>query len=205
MRGSDAGGAVERRVLLLDNYDSFTFNVVQALQMLGATVEVRRNDRTTLEAVRAWGPTHLVVSPGPGRPEDAGLSLALIGAFAGGLPVLGICLGHQAIAQALGGRVIAARRLMHGKTSHVRHLGEATTLFDGLRSPLPVGRYHSLAVEAETLPEALHAVAWDEEGEIMALEHATWPLFGVQFHPESVLTPDGPALLSRFLDVETPA
>lgn len=198
-RGPGAGA----RVLLLDNYDSFTHNVLQALAVAGAEVIVARNDRTSVDEILEREATHLVISPGPGRPEAAGISVALIAACAGRLPILGVCLGHQAIAVAFGGRVGPAARLMHGKTSRIRHAG--TGLFAGAPMPMPVGRYHSLAVEAAGLPDCLRATAFDEEGEIMALEHVDLPIVGVQFHPESVLTPDGPALLGRFLQMRAGA
>lgn len=185
------------RVLLIDNYDSFTFNVVQGLAMLGADVVVRRNDVLDEAAAEALGPTHLVISPGPGRPEDAGVSPRLLRHFAGRVPVLGVCLGHQALAVAFGGTVGPAARLMHGKTSRVRHDGRG--LFEGLPSPVEVGRYHSLAVTA--VPDCLRvtAVTDDADAEIMALSHLSLPVHGVQFHPESVLTPCGQALLGNFL------
>jgi anthranilate synthase/aminodeoxychorismate synthase-like glutamine amidotransferase len=185
------------RVLMIDNYDSFTFNLVQALRVLGAEVTVVRNDAVPASALPTFRPTHVVVSPGPGRPEDAGLSLAALETFCGRVPVLGVCLGHQAIARHYGGQVIGARRLMHGKVSNVRHDGLG--LFEGSPRPLPVGRYHSLAVDASRLPTVLRPTAFDEDGEVMGLQHTSEPTVGVQFHPESVLTPDGPRLLERFL------
>ena len=183
------------KVLLIDNYDSFTFNLVQALEVAGAAVEVVRNDALTVEQAFECGATHLMISPGPGRPEDAGITLPLLTAALGRLPVLGVCLGHQALVCALGGTVGAAKRLMHGKASRITH--GATGLFEGLPQPMTVGRYHSLAAHA--LPDALEATAWAEDGEIMALRHRTARAWGVQFHPESILTPDGDALLGRFL------
>ena len=185
------------RLLLIDNYDSFTYNLVQAFLVLGAEVLVHRNDEITLEAARAAGATHLCISPGPGTPADAGVSLAMIEAFAGRIPVLGVCLGHQSIAAVFGGRVVRNWRLMHGKTSSIEHDGRG--VFAGLPQPLEVGRYHSLVAEAATLPPELIVTARTAEGEIMALRHRTLGVEGVQFHPESVLTPDGPALLGNFL------
>ena len=183
------------RVLLIDNYDSFTFNLVQALEVAGAAVDVVRNDALTVEEALAHGATHLMISPGPGRPEDAGITMPLLGAAIGRLPLLGVCLGHQALVCVLGGTVGAAKRLMHGKASSIEHSGAG--LFEGLPRPMTVGRYHSLA--AHSLPDELEATAWAEDGEIMAVEHRSAPAWGVQFHPESVLTPNGDALLGRFL------
>jgi len=185
------------RILLIDNYDSFTYNLVQAFLVLGAEVEVRRNDETDLAAANALGPTHLVISPGPGRPENAGLSLAMIDAFAGLIPVLGVCLGHQSIVQHFGGEIVAAQSLMHGKTSLVNHDGKG--LFAGLPNPLEAGRYHSLAAKPTSVPKELTVTASTDEGEIMGVRHHRLNVVGVQFHPESVLTPDGPALLGNFL------
>ncbi|MCK6570839.1 aminodeoxychorismate/anthranilate synthase component II [Myxococcota bacterium] len=187
------------RVLLVDNYDSFTFNVVQGLGALGADVVVRRNDALAPEDVAALSPTHVCISPGPGHPEAAGNSLAILRACLGRLPVLGICLGHQALAVALGGRVVAAKRLMHGRASTITHDG--TGLFEGLEGAFEAGRYHSLSVSPDGLPPALRVNAHtdDDDREIMGLQHVAWPVAGVQFHPESVLTPGGQALFARFL------
>jgi anthranilate synthase/aminodeoxychorismate synthase-like glutamine amidotransferase len=182
-------------LLVIDNYDSFTWNLVQAFQVLGAEVDVRRHDQVDVPAALALGADGLVISPGPGAPRDAGVSLPLIAAALGRLPLLGVCLGHQALCQALGARIVPARRLVHGKQSLVQHDGSG--LFAGLPSPLPMGRYHSLAVEE--LPPSLVACAWAEDGEIMAVRHASLPAWGVQFHPESVLSPRGPELLAAFL------
>jgi anthranilate synthase/aminodeoxychorismate synthase-like glutamine amidotransferase len=187
------------RILLIDNYDSFTYNLVQAFMVLGAEVEVRRNDETDLESARALGPTHLVISPGPGRPENAGLSLSMIDAFAGQIPVLGVCLGHQSIVQHFGGEIVAAKSLMHGKTSLVKHDGEG--LFSGLPNPFEAGRYHSLAAKQSSVPKELIVTASTDEREIMGVRHSRLNVVGVQFHPESVLTPDGPMLLGNFLDL----
>ena len=177
------------RMLLIDNYDSFTYNLVQAFAALGADVTVHRNDAITVEEAVALAPTHLVISPGPGRPDDAGVSLAMIAAFADKVPILGVCLGHQSLVQHFGGAIVRAERLMHGKTSMAKHDGK--TIFDGLSQPLEVGRYHSLCAENESLPEVLELTAATERGEIMGVRHKTLPLEGVQFHPESVLTPEG--------------
>jgi anthranilate synthase/aminodeoxychorismate synthase-like glutamine amidotransferase len=184
-------------MLLIDNYDSFTYNLVQAFAALGATVSVYRNDALTAAEALELAPTHLVISPGPGRPEDAGRSLEMIGAFAGRVPVLGVCLGHQAIVHHYGGRIVGAAALMHGKTSWVHHDGEQ--LFAGLPHPFEAGRYHSLAADRETLPAELVVTARTKEGEIMGVRHRELPVVGVQFHPESVLTPNGPELLDNFL------
>ncbi len=185
------------RILLIDNYDSFTYNLVQAFLVLGAEVDVRRNDEIDAAAAGSLDLTHLVISPGPGRPDDAGVSLAMIAAFAGRLPVLGVCLGHQSIVQHYGGEIIAAETLMHGKTSLVEHDGEG--LFAGLPSPFEAGRYHSLAARQDRVPAALIVTARTPEGEIMGVRHSSQNVVGVQFHPESVLTPDGPKLLGNFL------
>ena len=185
------------RLLLIDNYDSFTYNLVQAFLVLGAEVLVHRNDEISVAVAQAAGATHLCISPGPGTPADAGVSLAMIEAFAGRIPVLGVCLGHQSIAAVFGGQVVRNWRLMHGKTSRIEHDGKG--VFAGLSQPLEVGRYHSLVADAATLPTELIVTARTPEGEIMGLRHRTLDVEGVQFHPESVLTPDGPALLGNFL------
>jgi anthranilate synthase/aminodeoxychorismate synthase-like glutamine amidotransferase len=185
------------RLLLIDNYDSFTYNLVQAFLVLGAEVQVHRNDAISVAAARALAPTHLCISPGPGEPTAAGVSIAMIEAFAGRIPVLGVCLGHQAITVAFGGRVVRNFRLMHGKTSLISHDGSG--LYAGLPQPLEVGRYHSLVAEAQSLPAALAVTARTTEGEIMGVRHRTLAVEGVQFHPESVLTPAGPQLLGNFL------
>jgi anthranilate synthase/aminodeoxychorismate synthase-like glutamine amidotransferase len=184
-------------VLVIDNYDSFTYNLVQYLGELGAEVRVVRNDRITVEEVLELRPTRMVISPGPCTPTEAGVSCALIQALAGRLPILGVCLGHQCLGQALGGRIVQADRLMHGKTSPIRHDGR--TIFAGLPCPFEATRYHSLIVERATLPACLEVSAETPEGEIMGLRHRTFPLEGVQFHPESILTRPGKALLRNFL------
>ncbi len=185
------------RLLLIDNYDSFTYNLVQAFLVLGAEVSVYRNDALTPDEARALAPTHLCISPGPGTPNDAGVSMDMIRTFAGSIPVLGVCLGHQAICEVFGGKVVRAARLMHGKTSLVRHDGSA--LFAGLPQPCEVGRYHSLIAAPESLPATLAVSARTDEGEIMGVRHRTLTVEGVQFHPESILTPEGPKLLGNFL------
>ena len=185
------------RLLLIDNYDSFTYNLVQAFLVLGAEVEVYRNDALTPDAARALAPSHLCISPGPGTPRDAGVSMDMIREFAGSIPVLGVCLGHQSIVEVFGGEVVRAGRLMHGKTSLVRHDGR--TLFVGRSQPCEVGRYHSLIAEPARLPAVLEVSARTDEGEIMAVRHRTLAVEGVQFHPESILTPEGPEMLGHFL------
>ena len=193
---------MSQHVLLIDNYDSFTYNLVQALAILGAQVTVKRHDKITVEEANALQPSHLMVSPGPGRPEDAGVSVAVVSDMMSRVPVLGVCLGHQAIAYALGGRIDQAQTLMHGKASPVYHDGR--TLFEGLPNPFNAGRYHSLAVAEQELPEALMVSAYTSDGEIMGVRHRTLPTEGVQFHPESVLTPEGDRLLRNFLDLDAP-
>jgi anthranilate synthase component 2/para-aminobenzoate synthetase component 2 len=185
------------RLLLIDNYDSFTYNLVQAFLMLGAEVDVHRNDEISIADALSARHTHLVISPGPGTPRDAGVSLAMIEAFAGRVPIFGVCLGHQSLVEAFGGRVVRAGRLMHGKVSPVRHDGKG--LFAELPQEFAAGRYHSLIAEPSSFPEALEVTARTPEGEIMGLRHRTLPIEGVQFHPESVLTPLGPALMGNFL------
>ena len=189
------------RMLLIDNYDSFTYNLVQGFAAQGAEVMVYRNDAITVDEALALEPTHLVISPGPGRPEDAGVSLDMIAAFAGSVPVLGVCLGHQSIVQHFGGEIVRAERLMHGKTSMAKHDGKS--LFEGLPQPFEVGRYHSLCAEHESLPDVLELTAETERGEIMGVRHKTLPVEGVQFHPESVLTPDGDRLMANFMRMTT--
>ena len=189
------------RLLLIDNYDSFTYNLVQAFLVLGAEVSVYRNDALTPQQALALKPTHLCISPGPGTPYDAGVSMDMIRTFAGVIPVLGVCLGHQALVEVFGGKVVRADRLMHGKTSLVHHDGR--TVFQGLPEPCEVGRYHSLIAAPATIPEHLEVSARTEQGEIMAVRHRTLMVEGVQFHPESILTPDGPQLMGNFLKYTT--
>jgi anthranilate synthase/aminodeoxychorismate synthase-like glutamine amidotransferase len=188
---------VKARLLLIDNYDSFTYNLVQAFLVLGAEVNVFRNDALTPAAAQELAATHLCISPGPGTPADAGVSMDMIRAFAGRIPVLGVCLGHQSIVQVFGGTIVRAPRLMHGKTSRVQH--DARTLFAGLPQPCEVGRYHSLIASPADVPAELEISARTSQGEIMAVRHRRLNVEGVQFHPESILTPDGPALLGNFL------
>ena len=185
------------RLLLIDNYDSFTYNLVQAFLVLGAEVRVYRNDAITVADALALAPTHLCISPGPGTPYDAGVSMDMIRGFAGKVPVLGVCLGHQSIVEVFGGKVVRAGRLMHGKTSIVRHDGH--TLFEGLPQPCEVGRYHSLIANPASLPPELEVSGQTPEGEIMGVRHRALMVEGVQFHPESILTPDGPRLMQNFL------
>jgi anthranilate synthase/aminodeoxychorismate synthase-like glutamine amidotransferase len=185
------------RLLLVDNYDSFTYNLVQAFLVLGADVHVHRNDAITVDQARSLAPSHLCISPGPGTPHDAGVSMAMIRAFAGDIPVLGVCLGHQSIVEVFGGEVVRAGRLMHGKTSPVEHDGAG--VFTGAPHPMQVGRYHSLIARPESLPAVLAVTARTPEGEIMGVRHRELLVEGVQFHPESVLTPDGPLLMGNFL------
>jgi anthranilate synthase/aminodeoxychorismate synthase-like glutamine amidotransferase len=190
-------------VLLIDNYDSFTYNLVQTLGEIDPAIdiEVHRNDRITLDEIEAKRPSHLIISPGPCTPREAGISVDVVKRFSGHVPLLGVCLGHQSIAYAYGGRVIRAKRLLHGKTSMIRHDGQH--LFAGLDNPFRATRYHSLMVERETLPGQFEvcATADDDPGEIMGLRHREQPLFGVQFHPESFLTLEGHKLLANFLAI----
>lgn len=190
------------RVLLVDNHDSFTWNLAQALGVLGAEVLVRRNDALTPDDAERIEATHLVVSPGPGRPERSGATPAIMARLLPRLPVLGVCLGHQALAALLGGRVVRALRPVHGKASPIYHDGR--TLYESLPNPFPAGRYHSLAVAADLLPSELVVSAYTSEGEVMGLRHRSLPAEGVQFHPESVLTPQGERLLRNFLDLAPP-
>jgi anthranilate synthase/aminodeoxychorismate synthase-like glutamine amidotransferase len=185
------------RILVVDNYDSFVYNLVQELGELGASPIVFRNDAIDVEGIRAQNPDAVLISPGPGRPEDGGVSLAAIAELAGEIPLLGVCLGHQCIGQAYGGDVIAARHLMHGKTSEIHHDGEG--IFAGLPNPFVATRYHSLVVSPDSVPPELVVTATSTDGVIMGLRHRELPVEGVQFHPESVLTVSGPALLGNFL------
>jgi anthranilate synthase/aminodeoxychorismate synthase-like glutamine amidotransferase len=187
------------QLLLIDNYDSFTYNLVQAFLVLGADVHVYRNDAISISKALLLKPTHLCISPGPGTPYDAGVSMQMVRAFAGRVPVLGVCLGHQSIVEVFGGKVVRAARLMHGKTSLIEH--DARTVFAGLPQPCEVGRYHSLIAAPEKMPAELEVSARTAEGEIMGVRHRGLLVEGVQFHPESILTPDGPRLLKNFLDL----
>ena len=186
-------------ILMIDNYDSFTYNLVQALRSFGREVRVVKNDEVTVEEIAAMKPESIVFSPGPGNPDSAGVTLAAVTAFAGKVPLLGICLGHQSIAQAFGGRIVGAKRLMHGKTSQLKHDGRG--LFRGFPQGMEVMRYHSLAVERATLPDCFEISAEAEDGEIMGLRHRTLPVESVQYHPESIGTPDGIRQLRNFLDL----
>ncbi|MFA5205932.1 MAG: aminodeoxychorismate/anthranilate synthase component II [Lentisphaeria bacterium] len=190
-------------IFMLDNYDSFTYNLVQLLQVLGQEVTVARNDQVTVEAVLALRPAAIVVSPGPCSPGEAGISVPLIQAAAGRVPLLGVCLGHQSIGAAFGARIIKARRLMHGKTSQIHHEGQG--LFAGLKSPFNAVRYHSLAIDPASVPACLEITAKAEDGEIMGIRHREQLVFGVQFHPESILTPSGKRLVTNFLELAKPA
>jgi anthranilate synthase component 2 len=184
-------------LLLIDNYDSFTYNLAQYLGELGADVHVHRNDAITLEQVAAWRPDKIVISPGPCTPAEAGISVSLVQRFAGDIPILGVCLGHQAIGQAYGGRIVRAGRVMHGKLSLVTHRGEG--LFSGIKNPLTATRYHSLVIERASLPACLEITAESDDGEIMGVRHREHDVCGVQFHPEAILTEQGHELLQNFL------
>ncbi|MGP3590507.1 aminodeoxychorismate synthase component 2 [Vagococcus sp. WN89Y] len=184
-------------ILLIDNYDSFTWNLYQYFCELGAQVMVRRNDEITLTDIAALAPQKIVISPGPCTPDESGISLAVIEHYAGKLPILGVCLGHQAIAQVFGATIVRAQKVMHGKTSPITHNGQG--VFRGLNNPLTVTRYHSLLIDSETLPACFEVTALSESGEIMGIRHRQWDLEGVQFHPESILSEQGHALLNNFL------
>lgn len=186
-------------LLMIDNYDSFTFNIVQYFGQLGEDVLVRRNDMITLDEIETLQPERLVISPGPCSPDEAGISVGAIRQFAGRIPILGVCLGHQAIGAAFGGNVVRSVSLMHGKTSPIIHNGQG--LFEGLPNPFQATRYHSLVVERSSLPDCLEVDAWVENGEIMGMRHKTLPIWGVQFHPESILTEGGMKLLENFLKI----
>ncbi|AOT99677.1 aminodeoxychorismate/anthranilate synthase component II [Bacillus amyloliquefaciens] len=185
-------------ILMIDNYDSFTYNLVQYLGELGEELIVRRNDEITIEQIEELGPDFLMISPGPCSPDEAGISLEAIKHFAGSIPIFGVCLGHQSIAQVFGGDVVRAERLMHGKTSEVMHDGQ--TIFNGLQNPLVATRYHSLIVKADTLPDCFTVSAQTKEGEIMAIRHHELPVEGVQFHPESIMTSFGKEMLRNFIE-----
>ena len=186
-------------ILMIDNYDSFTYNLVQYLGELGERLTVTRNDAITVQAVKRLSPSSIVISPGPGRPSDAGISNELIKVFAGKIPILGVCLGHQCIGEVFGGDIVRAKRPMHGKTSKIHH--ESKGVFHHLPNPFEATRYHSLIVKRETLPKTLEITAWTEDREIMGLRHREFPIYGVQFHPESILTSSGKDLLKNFLSL----
>ncbi len=185
------------KTLVVDNYDSFTYNLVQYLGELGSHLQVRRNDQITIPEIRQLNPDRIVISPGPGRPHEAGISVAIVSAFAGKVPILGVCLGHQAIAEAFGADIVCAPKLKHGKTSQINHSGQA--ILRGIPSPFEATRYHSLIVRRESLPECLTVTAWTREGLIMGLQHRDYSVWGLQFHPESVLTQPGMTILKNFL------
>jgi para-aminobenzoate synthetase component 2 len=187
------------KVLLIDNYDSFTYNLVQAFMIQGAEVDVHRNDAISVQQALLQDHTHLVISPGPGTPRDAGISMRMIEAFAGRIPIFGVCLGHQALVEVFGGRVVRAGRLMHGKVSPVAHDGKG--LYAGMPQNFEAGRYHSLIAEAHSIPEVLEVTSRTAQGEIMGVRHRSLAVEGVQFHPESVLTPEGPILMANFLKI----
>jgi anthranilate synthase/aminodeoxychorismate synthase-like glutamine amidotransferase len=184
-------------ILMIDNYDSFTYNLVQYFGALGEDIRVFRNDKITMQGINKIKPGRIVISPGPGRPENAGISCEAIREFAGKIPILGVCLGHQAIGYAYGAKIIPAKKLMHGKTSVIYHNGK--TIFKGIPNPFEATRYHSLLVDKKTLPPCLEIIAWTKENEIMGLKHKEYPLWGVQFHPESILTRSGMGILANFL------
>ena len=184
-------------ILMIDNYDSFTYNLVQAFRELGADMQVIRNDQIDVDGIRALAPAAIILSPGPGNPDSAGVTLAAIKEFAGKVPLFGVCLGHQSIAQAFGGRIVHAKRLMHGKTSRIHHDGRG--VFAGLEQDFPAMRYHSLAVERESLPDCFEISATSEDGEIMGLRHKTLPIESVQYHPESIGTPEGMRQMRNFI------
>lgn len=189
----------ENMLLVIDNYDSFTYNLVQYLGELGAKIKVVRNDKAAIADIRRWRPGYIVISPGPGRPDSAGISKEVIKEFSGKIPVLGVCLGHQCIGEVFGGKIIRAGRLMHGKISRIYHNGK--TIFRGLSNPFSATRYHSLIVERCSLPSCLDITAETKRKEIMGLKHKKYPLWGVQFHPESILTSEGKKLLENFINV----
>jgi len=189
-------------ILVIDNYDSFTYNLVQYLGELGATLEVYRNDKITVDQAEAAEPAGIIISPGPGTPDDAGVSVELIRAFAGRGPILGVCLGHQSIVQAFGGRIVRAERVMHGKTSRVYHDG--ATIYAGMSNPFQATRYHSLIALESDLPAELKVSSYTSGGEIMGVRHREFPIEGLQFHPESILTPEGATLLNSFLQLVGP-
>ncbi|MBT4484932.1 MAG: aminodeoxychorismate/anthranilate synthase component II [Candidatus Latescibacteria bacterium] len=186
-------------ILMIDNYDSFTYNLVQYLGELGANLKIFRNDRITADEIKATNPRKIIISPGPCTPDEAGISVEVVQAFSGSIPILGVCLGHQSVGQAFGGKVIRSRKIVHGKTSEISHDGR--TFFNGLPNPFTATRYHSLIVERETLPDCFEISAWTDDDIIMGLRHKDHPTEGVQFHPESILTVEGKKLLKNFLEL----
>ena len=189
-------------LLMIDNYDSFTYNLVQYFGELGQAVQVFRNDEISLDQIAGLKPEYLVISPGPCTPNEAGVSVAAIKQFAGQIPILGVCLGHQSIGQAFGGKIVHAKQLMHGKTSEIHH--QSTGVFTGLPNPFTATRYHSLVIERESMPDCLEITAWTDDGEIMGVRHKTLAVEGVQFHPESILTEHGHAMLENYLRTPSP-
>lgn len=190
-------------ILIIDNFDSFTYNLVQAIEALGTPTKVTRNNAITIEEIKYLAPDYILISPGPGRPENAGISKSVIESFSGRIPLLGVCLGHQAIGEVFGARVIHAPRLMHGKTSEV--FWEPSTLFTQVSSPFQAARYHSLILDPTTIPKEFRITAQTSESEIMAIEHRTLPIYGIQFHPESILTPEGNQIIKNFLSAHAPS
>ena len=187
-------------ILVIDNYDSFTYNLVQYLGELGAELKVYRNDKITIDQIKKMNPEKIVISPGPGRPEDAGVSVSIIKELGGKTPILGVCLGHQAIGYAFGGKIVQAKELMHGKTSSIYH--DKREIFKSIENPFEATRYHSLVIEKKSLPKCLEVTAWTEDKEIMGVRHKRFPLWGVQFHPESILTKAGMNILRNFLHLK---
>ena len=187
-------------ILMIDNYDSFTYNLVQYLGELGQEVKVYRNDALSINDIKKINPAKIVISPGPGRPEDAGISCEVIHEFSGKIPILGVCLGHQALGYCFGAKIVQAKRLMHGKTSKIYH--NKKDIFKSIPNPFLATRYHSLLVEKKSLPDSLEITAWTDESEIMGLKHKAYPLWGVQFHPESILTKSGKAILNNFINLK---
>jgi anthranilate synthase/aminodeoxychorismate synthase-like glutamine amidotransferase len=187
-------------ILVIDNYDSFTYNLVQYLGEMGQTLKVFRNDKISLEAIRKLKPNYIIISPGPGSPKDAGISKAVIKEFGGKIPILGVCLGHQCIGEVFGAKIVRAKRIMHGKTSRIYH--NKRDIFKGLKNPFAATRYHSLIIKKTTLPKSIEITAKTKQNEIMAVQHKKYPIFGVQFHPESILTEDGKKLLKNFLNIK---
>lgn len=186
-------------ILIIDNYDSFTYNLVQYFGELGANLKIYRNDALTIEQIDALRPERIVISPGPGRPEGAGISVELIKAYSGKKPILGVCLGHQCMGYAFGGKIVRAKKLMHGKTSMIRHNNK--DIFKGIKNPFEATRYHSLVIEKKSIPKCFNVTARTSDGEIMSIHHKKFPLWGVQFHPESILTTEGKRILKNFLRV----